>query len=495
VLSYSKQYQEKISKSVLKGKGDGEGYYNTTVPSINGTVHYNISANASSSNSSSSGGSHVGKKGTSSSSKSDNSKNLIQNKDSKSSTSEDTAKGNGSKSIASKSGSSKSIAFNRKSSGPVTPSAAYFDLMGTWNSKYSEDFDVNYYISTSDGQKLLYTGTKCSTPFDPSDNYRYQYQDGEYVWRVDGILSDNKDEIEWDFCEYIGGVGTELFFKISKGKCYPVDILAVADICAGDEAYYEFDGSSYNLTETTSEKLVTLEGKIHVVGVTQGTLAAADLQLLSDSLVEEVGRSKLAATVLTHRITLAANPTTVGGRRLEEDRVPLTEQQQQELIHEAEEEKEDREAMKYAHIIEFSLSLIPSSVLTKEMDNVADIQRYMSHALSSKLFLHKVKSTATRQNLPNLQGVTSISLVDFHVLHHIRENVWLSDAYSAGIVAGGAVGMMFVVLVAAYIWRTNRRPGITSTRRGYRPAYLLSDLDNTLTSIDDGRFDSSTMEN
>jgi len=80
-------------------------------------------------------------------------------------------------------------------------------------------FGTTYEIVDSTGAIQFYAGQLCSNAIDACE---ISLPAGQYIWRVNGALDPNRDEVAWQYCGAHGGVSTELEFSIdADGHCIP----------------------------------------------------------------------------------------------------------------------------------------------------------------------------------------------------------------------------------------------------------------------------------
>ena len=82
---------------------------------------------------------------------------------------------------------------------------------------------TSFYISDTDGKKLVYSGSGC-TAGNVAIGCYIKLDDGEYVMRVTGANDVHTLQRRWKFCQSLNyhPSQTELYFSIVDGVCYPV---------------------------------------------------------------------------------------------------------------------------------------------------------------------------------------------------------------------------------------------------------------------------------
>ena len=123
-----------------------------------------------------------------------------------------------------------------------------------------------FYISDTEGKKIVYSGSAC-TAGDVSVGCYMKLDDGDYVLRVTGATDPHTMQRRWKFCQGLNyqASQTELYFTVEHGICYPVmtrhqtlvcdNILKVTNLMvevalSGDFSsliYYE-DGQHHSVT-------------------------------------------------------------------------------------------------------------------------------------------------------------------------------------------------------------------------------------------------------
>jgi hypothetical protein len=132
---------------------------------------------------------------------------------------------------------------------------------------------TNYYISDSQGHRLISTGTSCLDT--PSLCYQV-FPDGQYVLRVSGGLNEFGGDHSWEFCGRRGGAGEQLDFVVKNGKC---------------DAIVSYTSGTYCSTVLHSFVQVLVE--LEMFGISETTsmeqLVDADFEALATTLATLVG--------------------------------------------------------------------------------------------------------------------------------------------------------------------------------------------------------------
>lgn len=109
-------------------------------------------------------------------------------------------------------------------------------------------FDMNGYGTTYEivdttGAIQYYSGQLCSNTADACE---IALPAGQYIWRVNGALDPNRDEVAWQYCGAHGGVATELEFTIdADGNCVPESWQSA--MSSFSESYHSVDKKEYVL--------------------------------------------------------------------------------------------------------------------------------------------------------------------------------------------------------------------------------------------------------
>jgi hypothetical protein len=132
---------------------------------------------------------------------------------------------------------------------------------------------TNYYISDSQGHRLISTGTSCLDT--PALCYQV-FPDGQYVLRVSGGLNEFSGDHSWEFCGRRGGAGEQLDFIVKDGKC---------------DAIVSYTSGTYCSTVLHSYVGVLVE--LEMFGISETTSMAqledADFKALASALSTLVG--------------------------------------------------------------------------------------------------------------------------------------------------------------------------------------------------------------
>lgn len=146
---------------------------------------------------------------------------------------------------------------------------------------------TNYYISDTQGHRLLSTGTSCTTL---SSQCYQNIPDGQYVLRVGGGLNNYHDDHKWTFCGRVGGAEEQLNFVVKNGECDAIASYTRATYCS-----------------TVLHATLLLSVQLEMFGISETTsvelLNEADLMALSDSISSIVGHGVLASDVRLNTIT------------------------------------------------------------------------------------------------------------------------------------------------------------------------------------------------
>eukprot|EP00607_Mallomonas_marina_P009853 CAMPEP_0182419618 /NCGR_PEP_ID=MMETSP1167-20130531/4030_1 /TAXON_ID=2988 /ORGANISM="Mallomonas Sp, Strain CCMP3275" /LENGTH=463 /DNA_ID=CAMNT_0024594629 /DNA_START=101 /DNA_END=1493 /DNA_ORIENTATION=- len=158
------------------------------------------------------------------------------------------------------------VSYTNKAPNRATAQEPVFS--GHSMSWYNEDgTGANFYISDTNGDTLLYSGTLCNH-FQPT--CPVSLSNGIYEWRVSGALNRNKEYIRWSFCGLSGTALNSFKFEIKDWICTPVgEIEDVDDICER-EREKEMSESVLSEQERESEvieQMVTVEGVIQLTGM------------------------------------------------------------------------------------------------------------------------------------------------------------------------------------------------------------------------------------
>jgi hypothetical protein len=146
---------------------------------------------------------------------------------------------------------------------------------------------TNYYISDTQGHRLLSTGTSCLVT--PSACYQV-IPDGQYVLRVSGGLNKFAGDHEWEFCGRRGAAGEQLNFIVKDSKC---------------DAIATFTTGTYCSTVLHSTVVVSVELEMFGISETTGMdqLSSADLEALSTALASLVGHGLASSDIKLTAIT------------------------------------------------------------------------------------------------------------------------------------------------------------------------------------------------
>jgi hypothetical protein len=146
---------------------------------------------------------------------------------------------------------------------------------------------TNYYISDTQGHRLISTGTSCLTT--PASCYQ-AFPDGQYVLRVSGGLNKFAGDHEWQFCGRRGAAGEQLNFIVKDGKC---------------DAITTFTTGTYCATVLHSTVVVSVELEMFGISETTGIdqLSSADLHALSVALASLVGHGLTSSDIKLSAIT------------------------------------------------------------------------------------------------------------------------------------------------------------------------------------------------
>lgn len=146
---------------------------------------------------------------------------------------------------------------------------------------------TNYYISDTQGHRLLSTGTSCGTL--PSLCYQ-TLPDGQYTLRVSGGLNNYRDDHEWSFCGRVGGAEEQLNFIIKDGECDAVASYTRATYCSA-----------------VLQATIVVSVKLEMFGISETTsmelLSDADLLSLSDSIASVIGHGVVSSDVKLNKIS------------------------------------------------------------------------------------------------------------------------------------------------------------------------------------------------
>eukprot|EP00603_Paraphysomonas_imperforata_P000233 CAMPEP_0114426930 /NCGR_PEP_ID=MMETSP0103-20121206/8068_1 /TAXON_ID=37642 ORGANISM="Paraphysomonas imperforata, Strain PA2" /NCGR_SAMPLE_ID=MMETSP0103 /ASSEMBLY_ACC=CAM_ASM_000201 /LENGTH=1034 /DNA_ID=CAMNT_0001595939 /DNA_START=159 /DNA_END=3263 /DNA_ORIENTATION=- len=82
---------------------------------------------------------------------------------------------------------------------------------------------TDFYISDTEGKKIVYSGTACGVGTTAVGCY-VKLDDGDYTLRVTGATDQHSLQRRWKFCQGLNyqNSQTELYFTIVDGVCYPV---------------------------------------------------------------------------------------------------------------------------------------------------------------------------------------------------------------------------------------------------------------------------------
>lgn len=146
---------------------------------------------------------------------------------------------------------------------------------------------TNYYISDTQGHRLISTGTSCLAT--PASCYQV-LPDGQYVLRVSGGLNKFAGDHEWQFCGRRGGAGEQLNFIVKDGKCDAITTFTTGTYCA-----------------TVLHSTVVVSVELEMFGISEttgiGQLSAADLNALSIAIASLVGHGLTSSDVKLSAIT------------------------------------------------------------------------------------------------------------------------------------------------------------------------------------------------
>eukprot|EP01041_Mallomonas_annulata_P012706 gene12706-26763_t len=97
-----------------------------------------------------------------------------------------------------------------------------YHLYGKSDSWSSLDgYGTTFDISSADGITRFFSGSLCNGSIDQSSVCDIsKLSEGNYIWRVSGAFSDDRDDVSWEFCGVKGGAMTEVLFHMdAEGDC------------------------------------------------------------------------------------------------------------------------------------------------------------------------------------------------------------------------------------------------------------------------------------
>jgi len=333
-----------------------------------------------------------------------------------------------------------SLSSSSASFSPLSPS-----LSGHEDTWYNTDgTGAKYYITFADGG-LYFSGTLCPSSLSslssslsfvshkvPSKSCNIDFQDGSYYWRVTGALSNQKEDIQWNFCGETGGASSEMYFLVKNGKCKVYGgVTYVEDMpCDSDVS---LTGSDVSLD--TTDQSVKAHGVLQIKGQTSpsssNSLSLSSTEVIKKALNEELADAFLSLSNDNNKVkeNSILSIFDVSSSYLSSNQEEKNIKNKRILI-----EKES------VYHVQFVMHL-SSSV------EMFSLKKYLERSLTSGLFITRLHRLSSTSSDPSLLAVTSSSLLNLQILHEKMENRTFSLLATVVIIICGVSGLVFSILL------------------------------------------------
>ena len=162
----------------------------------------------------------------------------------------------------------------------------------------SDGLGTTYEITDISGSKIFYAGQLCGKDQGGSE-CDIDLPEGSYIWRVNGALDPNRDEIAWFFCDSQGGARTELLFDVDNNNhCIPVHKRFSNDkedeFNPDDVDVIHNERNLDKKDEINEDKhIVLLQGSIDLIGLNSLQLSDHDRSLLEHFITSQFHELKV----------------------------------------------------------------------------------------------------------------------------------------------------------------------------------------------------------
>ena len=294
---------------------------------------------------------------------------------------------------------------------------------------YGASFQI---VDTDDS--LEYQGTICG---DAEDICDMKLKDGTYKWRLSSALLSkaHQEFIAYDFCDVRGYAGSELTFSIKGGRCRPLTMRNVSDICT---PWPESQRSGV-------DGIVTLEGVVELVG-TKADSTGKHVAIVQSALLQEFRDSLPNSHIADEDVVVSATAAQEHDNDSQYKRGRSLGVVTSQLSFSAKLPFTDL----LVDVDEDIVGIDDKTLLLDEKaqtDLENDLKLYLERSMSSGMFVARILSDAKRRRVESLLDVTEASVVTLSIKRLHRENETVSILGNFIIVCGALTGLFAIYLL------------------------------------------------
>jgi len=319
---------------------------------------------------------------------------------------------------------------------PVMEYALYGKEQSSWDT--GDTYRSAIHVSDVGGDNLYFTGSLCSgktsieSPCDLN-----QLPPGNYMWRVTGAQNPDVGDIAYDFCGIHGPAMTQVTFSLDcDGECVATSVHDLSEICAEEGEVLSTSNSNSRSAARRYSSAVTLEGTIHLEGVST-ELSPEDVAVVREALVNEfrtTSRNKEAVDEQSVKI--------VSWQQLSQD---LPEASRILMRRRLEEDSPNTHELTFRVTVNSDSFGVDGSEDNAIMSLAQDLSDYLEHSMDLGVFTSSLVSKAYGADLVGLQSVTQTHLkqnMEVHTLHKTEINTRLSWIADLVVIGGGLSGLV-----------------------------------------------------